>query len=608
MLWHPPSRLHRGLALAALALLIAAAFPSLRAQNAPVPHSYSETRQSAPAQVSPTLKVEVRVVLVDVLATNKRGEAASGLTKDQFEVLEDGVPQALTFFEEHEEASATKTTSVPPGQNDAAGLPPNVYTSSQTVKASDCSNVLLLDWLNTQPADQSYVRSQVIKYLRTVPSRTRMAIFVLGSDLRIVQGFTTETARLTQALNDKNGLANPKSSGLLPTQARKASDQELIEMMSKADTAPVAIGAVREFQQTSTSTQTSDRAALTIQGLLELQRYLSAIPGRKNVLWFAGSFPVNVSPGSSLGADYERESEETAQKFGPSRIAIYPISAEGPTMNAALDPSQGLDHRAGPQEMAPDREAGPNQAAMETLARETGGQAFHNVNGLEREIQHAVQDGEHCYTLTYSPTNSRKDGKFRTIQVNLKSGNYKLSYRRGYYAEAPGGPHSVQQTAQGDHLLGLMRFGMPDFDQIQYSVRVAPVDPQPPAGADRAGANVAMTGPITRFRVDFTIPLRELKLKSEQSGMLHDVLQLTLVAYEKNGNPLNLETTENEVNVPEKVMQGGQNVEIHAKQEIDVPRGNVYLRVGLYEQASGKVGTIGIPLPGPAATPANPAK
>lgn len=175
-------------------------------------------------------------------------------------------------------------------------------------------------------------------------------------------------------------------------------------------------------------------------------------------------------------------------------------------------------------------------------------------------------------------------------------------------AKWPGGPQSVQQTLEGDHLLGLMRFGMPDFDQIQYSVRAAPVDPQPPSGAPRAGANVALTGSITRFRVDFTIPLRELKLKSEQSGVLHDVLQLTLVAYEKNGNPLNLETTENEVNVPEKVMHGGQNVEIHAMQEIDVPEGNVYLRVGLYEQASGKVGTIGIPLSGLAATLANPAK
>ena len=56
--------------------------------------------------------------------------------------------------------------------------------------------------------------------------------------------------------------------------------------------------------------------------------------------------------------------------------------------------------------------------------------------------------------------------------------------------------------------------------------------------------------------------------------------------------------------LPEKIVQDGKNVEIHAKQEIDVPRGNGYLRVGLYEQTSGKVGTLGVPLTTVAA-PAN---
>ena len=593
-------------AIAAATVLVAVTFSSLWAQE---PIQQGDTRQGVPSvatQAPPTLQVEVRVVLVDVLATNKKGEAAYGLGKEQFEVLEDGVPQAVTFFEEHHETLSESTTSVPSKQNDGVGLPPNVYTSSQTVKPSDCVNVLLLDWLNTQPADQSYVRSQVIRYLRRVSPGTRMAIFILGPDLRIVQGFTTESARLTQVLNDKNSSANPKDAGLLPSQARKAADEELIDMMTKADAAPVAVSAVKDFQQTTTSTQTSDRATLTMQGLLELQRYLSVIPGRKNVLWFSGSFPIGVAPGSALGTNYEREFEETAQQLGPSRIAIYPISAEETTMNAEMDPSKSLDRRfrVRPPDASLDAGGGANQAAMETLARETGGQAFFNTNGLEQEIERAVQDGDHYYTLAYTPSNTQTDGKFRAIQVKVKSGSYRLSYRRGYYAEKPGGVQSGRQTPQEDRLVGLMRFGMPDFDQIAYQVRVAPVDPQPPAGTPRIGANAAMITSATRYRVDFTIPLRELQLKREQAGMLHGLLQLMLVAYEKNAKPLKLVSSENDVKLPEKIVQDGKNVEIHAKQEIDVPRGNGYLRVGLYEQTSGKVGTLGVPLTTVAA-PAN---
>jgi len=113
--WLSPQESAPALTVLAVVVIVTA-LSSLWAHSAPIPNNDSETRQSAATQVSPTLKVEVRVVLVDVLATNKKGEAASGLTKDQFEVLEDGVPQAVTFFEEHKEAPAANSTSIPAGK------------------------------------------------------------------------------------------------------------------------------------------------------------------------------------------------------------------------------------------------------------------------------------------------------------------------------------------------------------------------------------------------------------------------------------------------------------------------------------------------------------
>jgi len=89
--------------------------------------------------------------------------------------------------------------------------------------------VLLLDWLNTQPADQAYVRKQVIKYLRGVPPGTRLAIFTLGTELRMVQGFTTESSVILSALNNTQAGAAPKSVGLLDTRrAKPASRKSLI--------------------------------------------------------------------------------------------------------------------------------------------------------------------------------------------------------------------------------------------------------------------------------------------------------------------------------------------------------------------------------------------
>jgi len=580
-------------------------FSNAHPQGNPLP---PQNAASTP-QASPVLKVEVRVVLLDVVVTGKKGEPVSGLRQNQFEVLEDGVPQTLASFEEHHDDRPIASSAAHSAPASAATLPPDVYTNSQTIKPSDSVNVLLLDWLNTQPSDQPYVRSQVIKYLKTVPPGTRLAIFTLTPELRIVQGFTTETSRLLEAVNNQKAGAATKSVGLLASQSRKAGDQELVEMMTRANTAPAAIAAVRDFQDTTNNQDTGDRSALTIAGLRELQSYLSPIPGRKNVFWFAGEFPIKSFPGAGAGGgpaiNFAGSVRQAADEFGPDRIAIYPISAAGMTESAGLDPSQSLGERRAGAAMASQRaddSSGPQQAAMETIAKETGGEAFYNTNALDRQITRAVEDAAHYYSLSYSPTNSMRDGKFRNIQVKLAEGNYHLSYRRGYYAESAAQRAALAaQEKQSDPLLELLRFGMPDFDQLAYRVRVAPDSPQPAAGAPRAGVNQNLPPPLTRYSVDFTIPLRALQLVAADDGTRRGTVELMLVAYEKNGLPLNLATTTDEFKIPAKLLDSGQNIEIHARQEIDLPDRDVYLRAGLFEPASGNVGTIGIRLTPPPA-------
>jgi VWFA-related protein len=557
-----------------------------------------------------TIKVEVRVVLLDVVVANDKGEPVHGLSKDQFEVLEDGARQTVSSFEEHGRTRPTRTAAglaPQPAQTLGEPLAANVYTNSQIIKASESVNVLLLDWLNTQPADQTYVRNQIIKYLRTVPPGTRLAIFTLGTELRLVQGFTTESSVILAALNRKEGGANPQSVGLLDSKTREASEQEVVEMLIRSDAAPATVSAVQDAMRETAARQTGDRAKLTIQGLLELQRYLAPIPGRKNVFWFSGSFPISNVPVLGVGANYSNEPQSTSQGLGPARIAIYPISAEG-VMTAGsvlMDPSQGLTTRA----RAMDLNSGGNtsdsakQIAMESIARETGGAAFYNTNGLDREITRAVDEGEHYYTMTYTPTNAARDAKFRNIHVKLAKGSYKLSYRRGYYSEA--GSEQAANVAPQNTLLELMRFGMPDFDQIAYNVHVAPADPQPHTGSAQAGVNRDLKGPVTRYRVDFSIPLSELKLTGDTGGTMHGAVQLMLVAYQKNGYPLNLVESKNEFSLKREMYESARNVNIHAQQELDVPTGDVYLRVGLFEQASGHVGTIEVPLLSGAGPPKN---
>ena len=77
------------------------------------------------------------------------------------------------------------------------------------------------------------------------------------------------------------------------------------------------------------------RVQTTLQALQQLARYLAGIPGRKNLVWFSGSFPINVFPDANAADSFQgvrqfgAEVQRTATLLTVAQVAIYPIAAEG---------------------------------------------------------------------------------------------------------------------------------------------------------------------------------------------------------------------------------------------------------------------------------------
>jgi VWFA-related protein len=180
------------------------------------------TSQTAPAgnsHTAPAFQSNVRVVLLDVVVSDGNGNPINGLTQDDFRVFEDGKPQKIASFKEHNGA--------PLKMVDLPSMPPGTYTNYPAVENADSINVILMDSLNTQTLDQEYVHQQIIKYLKTIPPGARVAIFTLSSRLRMVQEFTTDSSQLLAALNDPR-LTAPKSSPLLQSQAERQADEAIV--------------------------------------------------------------------------------------------------------------------------------------------------------------------------------------------------------------------------------------------------------------------------------------------------------------------------------------------------------------------------------------------
>ena len=557
----------------------------------------------------PPLTVNARAVVVDVVVTSGDDQPVLALQKQDFDVLEDGKPQTIDYFDEHTAAASPANAQPPPPQ-----LPPGVYTNAPPAAESDAVNVILIDTLNTDRRDQVYVHKQILDFFHNMQPGTRAAIFILGSKLRFVQGFTTDTAVLLAALQDKkNGFA-PEQDNSFRSREDDTADADEIAVLRRMQTAGEGIAAIQESQADFASFQFGERVSMTMAALNYLARYLAGVPGRKNLIWFASSFPVSIFPAGAQSRDrgdasaFANAVRQTADLLTASRIAVYPVGAQGVTAGHGMDPdiqdrppANGLDSGSG------DAVGRANNIyAMEKLASDTGGKAFYGTNDLRGALSHAIDDGSRYYTLVYTSTNKKMDGRFRHIEIRVTSGKYKLAYRRGYNADDKA---DAVAPVDLDPLRPLFVRGLPNATQFSYQVRVLPAKQQPGADAPRAGENAKLAGPVARYNIDFMIRWSDVSLEkvipaSDQKSGAHpdtegewrDKLSVKLIAYDYDGKAVNWIESSPQLALKPDMYAALQKASIMAQMVIDLPIQNVSLQTGVYDWGSGRAGTLEIPL------------
>jgi VWFA-related protein len=575
-----------------------------------------------------TFKAETRAVDVDVIVLDSHGEPVKGLRREDFVVTEDGIPQTPTFFEEH---------LLETGSPDAA------------------ANVLLIDTLNTPKDDLIYVRTRVADFLKKMPPGTSLEVFSLGQTLRMVQGFTSDRATLLAAVeNNKTGAwsgTSPTSNMPLDDADDRMRTQQTEAMNPMANSADM----IKNSQAMHKTYQNDQRIAMTVAALQRLARYLAKTPGRKNLIWFSSAFPIAVFPepdvrGSLATTNQNQQIKETTDLLALARVAIYPVNGQGVAVTTTGDASDyygvakrnlpGTAPTAAPPSGTTQQSTGgddysygalskelghedsahaANYAAMHALASETGGEVLPNSNDLSGLLARVIRNGSQYYALSYTPVNKKADGKFRRIEVKLRNGSDRLAYRRGYYAtDAMLGPSSgasatVAKSAAPsgdpltpDPLTPLMRSGMAASTQISYDVRAQVTNPQPAQEAPRAGGNTKLTGPVTRYGVEFVIHRAAETAAPPGTGSDNahpDRMQVEVIAFDANGKTLNWHA--GTMNL--KPSDGTTARRIHTSIELDVPKDAVSLTTGVYDWSTGQAGTRQIALADVSTSEASPA-
>jgi VWFA-related protein len=416
------------------------------------------------------------------------------------------------------------------------------------------------------------------------------------------------------AFGDKKTGANPALSTVLTSRSLDASVNAAVAMQSES----IGVSALQNAFSEERAYSARMRILMTLEALQDLSKHLAGVPGRKNLLWFSSDFPAHLfpNPGEQGYFNYEMQADDslvrrTADDLTAARIAIYPINAKGVMNDEVLNAdSRGPENTSNSSHIgsadpttdpahpmnayrAEARARAAEIQGMNQLASETGGKAIYNTNDLNTATQRAVSDGAHYYTLSYSPANKKMDGHYRSIEVRVAGSKYKLSYRYGYNADDES---KIPAPTDSDPLRPMVRYGMPNATQILYGVRVVPVQPQPAPGATHAGKNANLTGPITRYDLDFMVRWQDVKLEATPQGRRRGTIQVALLAYDRDGKAVNWAGATQGMNLDPNVHAAIQKSGIPVHTEIDLPNTDVYLETGVYDWGSGKTGTLEIPL------------
>jgi hypothetical protein len=252
---------------------------------------------------------------------------------------------------------------------------------------------------------------------------------------------------------------------------------------------------------------------------------------------------------------------------------------------------------------------------MKRIAHDTGGKAFVNTNGLQEVMADITSSDGDFYTLSYSPADAKMDGAFRKIDVEVAGGKYSLSYRRGYFAldaDLPGAAladrnQAVQKLAAQnpdsvDPLLPFMDLGMPQSEQILFETLIHPLAAKSEASAADSGAVTTPTAVTAKgiqngYAVDFAIDQKDLKLKLYTDGSHRGTLNISLVAYDRYGGIAARNDQIVTLNIKPDAYAAFEQSGVQIHEEIAVPaKGQFWLRTGVFDQASHKVGTMEIPL------------
>ena len=510
-----------------------------------------------------TLNVQSRLVLEDILVFDRAGHPVFDLPRSAFHLTDNDHPQTIRSFEQ----GSVAPSSAPP----ASPLPPGTFRNISDATDHTATEVLLIDADSMSLPDQMYLLQELQRSLDALPPGLAVAVFRV-SNTRVVQirSFDTDRADLHRALRE-----------CLPVITRRVDNP-----FSSA-----------------------------IDQLLTVSAYLQQTPGRKNILWFAGAFPLVSISDAEVGGRFTPDVEERLhiihqlqEGLAEARVSIYPIDVRGViSIGPGSVAGQGIVTGGAPGGpgantivngtlSSPSILGSPasgvmqERSEMRSLAEATGGRAY-TLNHLAPEIAEAFTLGLRAYALSYTPVPYQNDDSWHRVRVTVDTpptvpGPLSLSYRPGYLATwsgVAGGRTGIRLDPNSAKVPTGGAAAATAASPLAFEVHIEPGAPDP---------THKHTLPLN---LRFAVPVAELDFHHSDSGWRN---QLVIASYVynaqgriKGGRMQQLKST-----VSDAQWTAAQGKRLPVTQSLDVPANADYLMLELRDSGNMRAGSLMLPM------------
>jgi VWFA-related protein len=549
--------------------------------------------------VQPVLRVTTRLVEVNVIVRDKNGPVR-GLSKDDFTLFDKGKQRQIAFFGMNVAAANVAA----PATADAPGVVRNRPASGTQTPVN--VTVVVLDGLNTESRDQQFAKQEFLKYLKQIRPEDRVAVYTLGTKLRVLNDFTGDARRLMAAVNrytgDVVGLAEAANAAPSDVPDGLGNDKAIQDAINNQMNDLISDHTIRV------------RAETTAAAMKAIAHHIGHIPGRKSLIWISAGFPFvigHVGDGQNNSEDtafdddisgvtaakkrggaaqgsalygvndrdgnpartqmnFTEEARRATQALNDANVSVYPVDARGLTvLPKSMTAEQNYGVSASSAKAPPRTGSNINtgSTAMHVLADSTGGLIFQNTNGIRKAIETAVQDGEVTYTLGFYPDAAALDSTFHNLKIQVKRKDVEVRYRQGYLAAADSKGGLPERTAQ---------------------VRDALWSPLPATG-------ISLIAGMDKGRLQVAIDPRDITLEKKGDKWIAG-LDLVFAQRSNQGAELGLTTTPLGLSLDkahyDQVLEQGLSI----TKNVELAASAVEVRVVVVDRASGKIGSLIVPV------------